>query len=62
MEIKNIKDVKTETEAREIAQEWQHEFESRNYDYEEISKWSFYFEGLAKKFDLVDEFKENGII
>lgn len=62
MEIKNIKDVETADEAIQIAEDWQHEFESRNYDYEEIAKWSGYFEALAKKFGLEEEFKENGIL
>lgn len=33
-----------------------------NPSYGELVEYQAYFEELAKKFDLVEEFKENGII
>jgi hypothetical protein len=30
--------------------------------YGELAEWQAYFSELADKFDLVEEFKENGII
>lgn len=48
-------------EARQQAIEWQHWQSDQNLSWGESSEWSCYFEELAKKFDLTEEFKENGI-
>jgi hypothetical protein len=48
--------------ARNIAVEWQSGFCDQNYSYEELAYWSNYFHGLAKRYGLVKEFRENGII
>ena len=54
--------INTKKEARHFAQEWQSWQSRRNMSYAEIIKWSTYFAILAKKFDLTNEFIENGII
>lgn len=55
-------DIKTEEEARQKAIDYQHWASEQSLSYSELSEWSSYFENLAQKFDLVEEFKENGII
>lgn len=47
---------------REEAIQWQKDFEKHNYSYGELAEWQGYFERKAKRFGLVREFKENGII
>lgn len=69
MNIKQAATIKTQNEARQFAIDWQYWFSEQN----EIGKeptlyqsdlvdWQVVFEKLAKQFDLVDEFRENGII
>ena len=53
---------KTKEEAREYAIEWQRWSSEQNLSYGECADWNNHFEKIAKKFDLVNEFKENGII
>lgn len=48
--------------AREKAIEWQQDFENHNYSYGELAQWQQYFEKLAKRYGLTEEFTENGII
>lgn len=48
--------------ARNKAIEWQNDFYNQNYSYGELVYWKDYFERLARKYGLVEEFKENGII
>lgn len=48
--------------ARNKAIEWQMDFQNHNYSYEELTKFGNYFGKLAKRYGLVREFKENGII
>ena len=62
MEIKNIKNVKTKEEAREIAIEWQGWQSDKSLSIEEMWEWQFYLSKLADKFGLQEEFIENGII
>lgn len=47
---------------REEAIQWQKDFSKYNYSYPEIAEKQAYFERKAKRFGLVQEFKENGII
>ena len=47
---------------RNKAMEWQMDFQNHNYSYEELTRFGNYFEKLAKRYGLVREFKENGII
>ena len=56
VEIKNIE------EARNKAIEWQQWQSERGMPYSKLIEWQEYFSALAKRFDLEDEFKENGII
>lgn len=42
--------------ARERAIGWQH------YSYGELAEWADVFERLGKRYGLIREFKENGII
>lgn len=53
---------KTKAEAREHAIEWQHRTANKSMSYSEIIEWSIHFEAIARKWHLVREFKENGII
>lgn len=48
--------------AREKAIQWQNDFENHNYSYGELAQWQQYFEKLAKRYGLTEEFTENGII
>lgn len=48
--------------ARDKAVEWQRDFCDKNYSYGELAYWQGYFERLAKRYGLVEEFRENGII
>lgn len=52
----------TAEEARQQAVEWQHWQTNQNLSWNEIHEWGAYFETQANKFDLTEEFKENGII
>ena len=42
--------------------EWQNDFDNHDYSYEELVCYGNYFERLAKRYGLVKEFRENGII
>ena len=48
--------------ARQMAIEWQHDFDNHNYSYRELHIQQLRFEKLARQFGLRKEFKENGII
>ena len=48
--------------AREQAIDWQQWISEQSLSYGELLEWAGYFETLGKKFNLTDEFKENGII
>ena len=52
----------TQAEARQYAIDWQNWVSEQNLSYAELTEWQDYFQKVAKKFDLVAEFKENGII
>lgn len=54
--------IETAEDAREYAIEWCHWASEENLSYEDVAEWQAYFETLAEKFDLTDEFRENGII
>lgn len=41
---------------------WQMDFGNHNYSYEELTYYQNHFEKLARKYGLVKEFRENGII
>jgi hypothetical protein len=48
--------------ARDKAIEWQNDFNNHNYSYGELAYYGEYFKRLAKRYGLVGEFRENGII
>ena len=48
--------------ARDKAIEWQLDFNNHNYSYSELACYGDYFTRLAKRYGLVKEFRENGII
>ena len=47
--------------ARAEAQDWQNEFENHNYSYGELAAWQYHFAKLARRYGLVEEFRENAI-
>ena len=53
---------KKKSKLREQAIEWQRDFAEHNYSMSEFANWSAYFEKEARKYGLIKEFKENGII
>ena len=59
---KTYKDRKAE--AREEAKEWQRQFSDMifNINWGEYAEQVAHFEKLAKRYGLIKEFKENGII
>lgn len=48
--------------AREEAQAWQNDFPAHSYSYEELADFADHFRRLGKRYGLLQEFKENGII
>ena len=48
--------------AREEAMDWQYEFPEKTYTYSEAAEWTSYFRKLGKRYGLLTEFEENGII
>ena len=54
--------INTKEEARDKAIAWQHWQSDQDLSYQEVADWQDYFFELAEKFDLTEEFKENGII
>jgi hypothetical protein len=62
MMISAIGAVKTKGEARQLAIDWQARASKESLSYAECSAWAGFFRTLGKKFGLLREFKENGII
>jgi hypothetical protein len=60
--IINFETIKSQEEARNFAIDWQQWQAEQSLSYGEIWKWQQAFIKLAEKFDLMEEFKENGII
>ena len=58
---KNTK-IETQDQARELAIDWQNWQAEQSLYMSELVEWTAFFEELAERFDLTDEFKENGII
>ena len=48
--------------ARQKAMDWQTEYYNNNYSYGELIAFAEYFTKLAKRYGLITEFRENGII
>lgn len=62
MKLPRLGTIKTEDQARQLAIDWQSSQSKKSQSYYDLSLDQFYFEVLANKFNLTDEFKENGII
>ena len=48
--------------ARELAKRWQSEFGNTSHSYAELATDAARFERLGRRFGLLREFRENGII
>lgn len=48
--------------ARQKAIDWQLGFSDADYSCAELAFWTDYFERLGKRYGLIEEFRENGII
>ena len=48
--------------ARQKAMDWQTDYYNNNYSYGELASFAVYFTKLAKRYGLITEFRENGII
>lgn len=53
--------ITTKDEARQYAIDWQSWSVEQSLSYGEILDWQAKFELLGRKFDLLEEFEENGI-
>lgn len=60
MDIHKI--INTKEEAINYAIEWQQWVSERDMYMSELLEWQNFFVNLAERFDLTEEFKENGII
>lgn len=60
--LPKIVTVKLAQHAKDIAIEFQLWQADQNLSYGEIAYYQNYFLALANKFDLTDEFRENGLI
>lgn len=54
--------IKTKEQARQYGIDFQNWASDKNLSYGEIFHFQKKLEAIAEKFDLVEEFKENGII
>lgn len=62
MKLKNLQSITTADEARQLAIDWQTWQDEQSLSYREIKEYQDYFTTLAGKFNLIEEFKINGII
>jgi len=62
MKFIKIENIKTEEQAKNIAIDFQSWVSNQNLSWEEIINYNNYFEEIAEKFKLKNEFRENGII
>jgi hypothetical protein len=56
------RNIYTKEQAEEYAKDFQRYAGDVDLSYGELAEWGEIFEELAERFDLTDEFKENGII
>lgn len=47
---------------RDLAADWQSDFENNNYSWLELLQCQEFFSTKAKRYGLIREFRENGII
>ena len=48
--------------ARQMAIDWQHSFNERSHSYEELAHAGTMFKKLGRRYGLLREFRENGIL
>lgn len=53
---------KLKTNARNKAIEWQLDFYNHDYSYDELAYYENYFETFGRRYGLLIEFRENGVI
>ena len=53
---------KQKAQAEQKAKDNQHNFNENIYTWQDLAEYSAYFEKLAKRYGLIKEFRENGII
>lgn len=53
---------KNKEKARQNAINWQYESSQKNYSYFELFKQYNYFKKIARRYGLIKEFKENGLL
>ena len=56
------KQINTKEEATQYAIDWQNYISNQSLFLGELTEWHEVFENLAIKFDLQEEYRENGII
>lgn len=49
-------------EARQLAIDWQHQFADMDYSCSDLYEWQQKFYKIGKRYGLLKEFKENGVI
>lgn len=54
--------MKTKEDVRKLAISWQNYQSDKDLSYYEMSLWGEVFQILGERFDLLEEFKDNGII
>jgi len=62
MNIKKVMQAITREHARQYAIDWQNWVSRKNLSYKELCNWGIVFDALGAKFNLKDEFIENGIL
>lgn len=62
MNVPPLGTITTADEATDLAIEWQQWQAEQSLSLGELAEWQAYFRQLARKFNLRDEFEENGII
>lgn len=62
MKIPQLNAIKSKEQARELAIDWQNWAWDIDLSYSELAEWQDLFYALARKYHLIREFKENGII
>lgn len=62
MKKENNKYLIEKEKARNKAIQWQHEFSSKSYSYYDLMIQQEIFYKLAKRYGLIKEFRENGIL
>lgn len=53
---------KMKSKIRDEAIGWQNDFSNHHYTYGELAAWCEYFAKKGKRYGLLTEFRENGII